>query len=223
MIIISSDQIVEMQKRYRATFINSLPGYRSLHLVGTISSDGITNLGLFNSVFHVGANPPLLGMVFRPETFNHDTLSNIRANGQYTLNNVLPEWYKQAHLASAGFAHGISEFDPCGFKKHYHGHFKPPFVLQSSIKIGLELTELIDIETNNTTIAIGEIVHIIIDESAIEKDGYVDHQKAGSVTVAGLDSYFLTNKLGRLAYARVGEEINEVRSDDFSTSDIFNQ
>ena len=218
--IISSEKIAEMEKRYRATFINSLPGYKSLHLVGTISDDGITNLGLFNSVFHVGANPPLLGMVIRPETINHDTLRNIKANGQYTLNNVLPAWYKQAHLASANFPPGVSEFEPCGFKKHYYRHFKPPFVLQSSIKIGLELRELIDIETNNTTIVIGEIIHIIIDESAIEQDGYVDHQKAGSVAVAGLDSYFSPYQLARLAYAKPNEAVREIVSDSCSVSNI---
>lgn len=32
-------------------------------MLGTINKDGISNLGLFNSIFHVGANPPLLEMI----------------------------------------------------------------------------------------------------------------------------------------------------------------
>jgi len=202
---ITRKHIEEMDKRYRATFINSLPGYKCLNMVGTISNDGITNIGLFNSAFHVGANPPLLGMVFRPDTPDHDTLDNINETGQYTLNNVLPEWYIQAHQTSASFPSGVSEFLPCGFVKYYIDQFKPPFVQQSTIKIGLELRECIDIALNNTKIVIGEVIHVIIDNILIGSDGYVDHIKAKTVTVAGLDSYFTAKALGRLTYAKPGE------------------
>jgi flavin reductase (DIM6/NTAB) family NADH-FMN oxidoreductase RutF len=207
---INKQQIAEMEKYYRTTLINSLPGYRSLHLVGTINRDGITNLALFNSVFHLGANPALLGMVVRPDVPGHDTLENIRTIGQYTLNNVLPQWYPQAHQTSASYPSGESEFDVCGFKKVYANGFKAPFVKESTINIGLELRDTIDIEINNTTIVIGEIVHISIDEKLVAPDGYVDHIAAKTVTVAGLDSYFLTEPLGRMAYAKVGREPKEL-------------
>jgi flavin reductase (DIM6/NTAB) family NADH-FMN oxidoreductase RutF len=203
MTIITTEEIKVMEKYYRTMLINSLPGYRSLHMIGTISADGITNLGLFNSVFHIGANPPFLGMVVRPDTPDHDTLANILAMGQYTLNNVLPEWYQQAHQTSASYPSGNSEFDILGFKKQYINNFKPPFVQQSTIKIGLELRESFDIELNGTTIVIGEIVNIQTAESVIQADGYVDHTAAGTVTIAGLDSYFSTQPIGRLKYAKV--------------------
>lgn len=204
MISITGKQIARMEKNYRTTLINSVPGYRSLHLVGTISTDGITNLALFNSVFHVGANPPLLGMVVRPETPDHDTLDNICSVGQYTLNNVLPEWYRDAHQTSASYPSGSSEFDLLGFGKEYIEEFKAPFVRQSTIQIGLELRETIAVNLNNTTIVIGEIVEIQIADSIIQTDGYVDHTAANTVTVTGLDSYFSTKHIGRLGHARSG-------------------
>jgi flavin reductase (DIM6/NTAB) family NADH-FMN oxidoreductase RutF len=204
MISITGKQIEAMEKHYRTTLINSLPGYKSLHIVGTISTDGITNLALFNSVFHVGANPPLLGMVVRPDNPDHDTLKNICSVGHYTLNNVLPKWYREAHQTSAIYPSGSSEFDLLGFKKQYINNFKAPFVQGSTIQIGLELMEIIDIELNNTSIVIGEIVNIQIAESVIQTDGYVDHPAAGTITVAGLDSYFTTQHIGRLEYATVG-------------------
>jgi flavin reductase (DIM6/NTAB) family NADH-FMN oxidoreductase RutF len=205
MMNITGKQIEAMEKHYRTTLINSLPGYRSLHMVGTISRDGITNLALFNSVFHVGANPPLLGMIVRPGTPEHDTLNNICSVGEYTLNNVLPEWYREAHKTSASYPSGRSEFDLMGFKKQYINDFKAPFVQRSTIQIGLELKETIDIELNNTTIVIGEIVCIQIAESVIQADGYVDHPAAGTIAVAGLDSYFTTQHIGRLEYAKSGQ------------------
>jgi flavin reductase (DIM6/NTAB) family NADH-FMN oxidoreductase RutF len=198
----NQSHISAMEKRYRTTFINSLPGYKCLQMLGTANSNGVTNLALFNSVFHLGANPPLLGMIFRPDGEDHDSLNNIKQTGQYTLNNVLPEWFEKAHQTSARYPSGYSEFEPCGFKESYFDDFKAPFVAESSIMIGLEMREIIDISINNTKLLIGEIVHVLLKDGIVASDGYVDHLKARTVTVAGLDSYFTTEHLGRLAYAK---------------------
>lgn len=196
------EQISAMEKRFRTTFINSLPGYKCLQMLATVSEKGVTNLALFNSVFHLGANPALLGMIFRPDGDDHDSLTNILNTRQYTLNNVLPQWFDRAHQTSARFPSGYSEFEPCGFKESYLEGFKAPFVAESSIQIGLEMRDLIDISINNTKMLIGEIVHVSMDDDFLESDGYIDHLKAGTVTVSGLDSYFTTSHLGRLAYAK---------------------
>ncbi len=198
----NQSHISAMEKRYRTTFINSLPGYRSLHMLGTVNKEGVSNLGLFNSVFHIGANPPLLGMVFRPDGMDHDSLKNIIQTKEYTLNNVLPDYFQEAHQTSARFPSGLSEFEPCGFKEFYLDPFKAPFVEQASIKIGLEMREIIDVSLNNTKILIGEIIHVLMEDGIVASDGYVDHLKAGTITVTGLDSYFTTEHLGRLAYAK---------------------
>ena len=46
--------------------INSLGGFKSVALIGTKSEAGNTNLAIFSSIFHLGANPPLVGLIFRP-------------------------------------------------------------------------------------------------------------------------------------------------------------
>lgn len=218
MLNIESKQIQLLEKHYRISLINSLIGYRSLNLLGTTGNDGITNLCLISSTFHLGANPPLIGLVIRPEREHNDTLTNIKSTGEYTLNNVLPEWYMQAHQTSASYPSGASEFNICGFDKQYVKGFKAPFVGQSTVRIGLELCEVIDMEINGTTIVIGEIVHILTEDSLIAADGTVDHVKAKTVTAAGLDTYFLPYPIGQLAYAKPGIEphlvgaLNEVDS-----------
>lgn len=205
MISFNSEQLSEMEKYYRINLINSLSGYKSLNLLGTVNASGVTNLCLVSSVFHLGSNPPLLGMVIRPERANNDSLSNIRSVGQYTLNNVLPESYMQAHQTSASYASGVSEFDECGFKKMYIKKFKAPFVEQSTLRIGLELRECMDVEINGTTIVIGEIVEVLAEDELIGVDGFVDHVKADTLALAGLDSYYLPQPIGRMAYAKPGE------------------
>jgi flavin reductase (DIM6/NTAB) family NADH-FMN oxidoreductase RutF len=208
---ITSDQLAEMEKHYRIGLINSLVGYRSLNLLGTTSQSGATNLCVISSAFHMGSNPPLFGMVMRPEREHNDTLRNIKEVGQYTLNNVLPQYYKQAHQTSASYPSGVSEFDECGFNPTYFADFKAPCVAEASIKVGLELREIIDVALNGTTIVIGEIVHIAVEEHLIGNDGFIDHSKAETLTVAGLDSYYQTEAIGRLAYAKPGTEIEVLK------------
>ena len=207
---INSGQIAELEKQYRICLINSLLGYKSLNLLGTIGVTGATNLCVISSAFHLGANPPLIGMVMRPGRDHNDTLANIQATGQYTLSNVLPEWYKQAHQTSASYPSGVSEFDACGFNEQYIPGFEAPFVQQSTVRIGLKLRETIPMEINRTTIVIGEIIEILVEEALIGPDGTIDHIEAETVTVAGLDAYFLPRPIGRLAYAKPDIEPHEI-------------
>lgn len=112
----------------------------------------------------------------------------------------------QANQTSASYPSGVSEFDVCGFKKKYIDGFKAPFVGQSTVGVGLELREIIDIEINGTTIVIGEVFQILAGNGVIAEDGFVDHTKAETMTVAGLDAYYLPQIVGRLAYAKPGVE-----------------
>lgn len=98
----------------------------------------------------------------------------------------------------------MNRFDQCGFTKEYLPGFKAPFVRQSSVRIGLEVRDLIDMEINGTTIVIGEVIHILTDKELIGEDGLVDHEKAETMVVAGLDAYYVPKFTERLAYAKPG-------------------
>jgi flavin reductase (DIM6/NTAB) family NADH-FMN oxidoreductase RutF len=204
MITFSSQELADQEKRYRTNFINSLSGFKSLQLLGTTNADGLPNLAVFNSIFHVGANPPYIGLVVRPDGPEHDTLKNIVSKGFYTLNNVCKEFYQQAHQTSARYVSGESEFTACGLTEEHIADFAVPFVKESSIQIGLKLKETLSLASNGTTIIIGEVVLIRMNEAYILEDGTIDLEAAGSLTVAGLDSYHRTQKIGRLAYAKPG-------------------
>ncbi len=200
--LINIQNINEMDKRYRTNFINSLSGFKSLNLAGTFSPNNETsNLAPVSSVIHVGANPPLMGMLLRPDTVPRHTLENVRESGFWTLNHVTKDFYKQAHQTSARYSKEISEFEPVGLTEDFND-FPAPFVKEAQVKIGLELCETFNIKSNGTHFLVGRVLVAYVPENIISEDGFLDLEKAGSLTVSGLDSYHMTNAIGRLPYAK---------------------
>jgi flavin reductase (DIM6/NTAB) family NADH-FMN oxidoreductase RutF len=190
-----------MERRYRATFFNTLSGYKSISLVGTASAQ--PNLAIFNSVFHVGANPAALGLVFRPDTVERHTLNNILDQGRYTINHITPAFFRKAHQTSAKYPAQVSEFEACGLTPVFREGNPAPYVGESPVQIGLSFAERIDIRLNGTIIIVGTITDVSLDTTFVEYDGYVRLEDLGTITSLGLDAYFTTSVLGRLPYARV--------------------
>ncbi len=204
----SQSEIAGFEQRFRTNFVNSLAGFRSLNLVGTINMEGNENLAIFNSIFHVGANPALIGMLVRPDGPEHGTLKNIIANQQYTLNNVLKSFYKNAHQTSARYDANTSEFAACGFKSKYVAQFSAPFVAESTIQIGLNLQEVLPIKSNGTTLIIGAVQHVFLADSILQIDGFANPEIANTITNCGLDAYYEAELIARLSYAKPEKELN---------------
>lgn len=204
---LQSDDIKHMDQRQRATCINSLGGFKSACLIGTKNKNNQTNLAIFNSIVHIGANPPLLGFVVRPDSVERHTLTNILDTTFYTINHINPAIYKQAHQTSARYPLEVSEFKAAGLTELYSDSFFAPYVLESKIRLGLTFREKIDFTINGTMFIIGEITHLYFPENCQHNDGFVEIEKAETITCSGLDSYHTTQKLARLSYAKPTTEI----------------
>jgi flavin reductase (DIM6/NTAB) family NADH-FMN oxidoreductase RutF len=200
--IFKKDDIEQFEQRYRTAFVNSLAGFRQAVLIGTKSVDGDTNLAIFNSLIHLGANPALFGLINRPDSVERHTLQNIIDTKEYTLNYIGAVYYKKAHQTSARYAKVISEFDAVGFKEIYHPFCKAPFVEEAIVKIAMKLEDIIPIPLNGTVLIIGSIVQVKMDASMIGPDGFVELSEAEILISQGLDAYFVSKKLGRLPYAK---------------------
>lgn len=206
-----SQDIDNLEKRFRTAFINSLSGFKSLGLIGTKDSKDQTNLAVFNSLIHIGANPPLVGFISRPGVVERQTLENIVETGFYTINHVTESFFKQAHQTSARYPKEISEFDATGLTTEYKNDFFAPFVAESHVQIAVEFTEQVYLGINNTVLVIGKIQAVYFPSDCLFEDGALDLEKAGSLTSLGLDSYHKTLKIGRLSYAKpdkMPEELN---------------
>ncbi len=198
----SSNDILQMETRNRAAFVNSLSGFKSASLIGTIDSKGNTNLAIFSSVIHLGSNPALIGFINRPDSTGRHTLENILESNCFTINHINKSIYKKAHQTSARYPKYVSEFDVTGLTPEFGKILKAPYVKESFIKYGLELIERHDLKINGTILIIGKVLEVIIPENCLLTHGAIDIEKAETVTISGLDSYHTTSQLSRLTYAK---------------------
>ena len=203
---LSLNDIQQMDKISRLNLINSITGVKPSNLIGTKSKDGFSNLAIFSSVVHLGSKPPLIGFITRPAIkFGRHTLKNIIETKCFTINHVSTEIVENAHFTSAKFPKEISEFKMCGLNEIYHDNFSAPFVKESSVKIGLHLKEIIPINSNKSTLVIGQIEHLILDSSTINNNYILDLEKSKGVGIGGLSEYYKLKKITDYPYARVDE------------------
>jgi hypothetical protein len=131
--------------------INSCSGFKSANLIGTKSNDGTPNVAVFSSVTHLGSNPPLLGIVFRPVSdVPRNTYENIKETGQFTINHIHLDIIEQAHHTSAKYDKGISEFDITNLEEEYKNDWHAPFVKGCPVQMALTYCEEYIIKANNT-------------------------------------------------------------------------
>lgn len=192
---------------YRGNFINTLSGFKSASLIGTVNEMGISNVALFSNIVHIGADPALIGFINRPREAAPHTIANIEKIGEYTINLIPAKIIEQAHQTSAKYAEGVSEFKAVELTEQWNENSKAPFVLESPIKYALELKTIIPIELNNTSLVIGLVMGVFVDESILASDGFLKLEQAGIITSLGIDGYYKTDKLARFKYAKPNEPI----------------
>jgi len=196
------EEIMQLELRERAHFINSVGGFKSIGLIGTRDVQGLTNLAIFSSIVHIGANPPLISFIMRPDSVERHTLSNILSTGYYTINHVNDSIFQKAHQTSARYPQEVSEFEVTGLTSEYKNDFFAPFVQESAVQLGVQFKERIDLTINQTIMIIGQIEQVHFPADCLHPDGYLDIEKAGTISCSGLDSYHKTQRIERLPYAK---------------------
>ncbi|GBL06160.1 flavin reductase family protein [Glaciecola sp. KUL10] len=209
--VFNASDIENMPQRTRANFINALSGFKSANLVGTRNVNSVDNLAVVSSVFHVGAHPPLLGMIMRPHTVVRDTLQNIKDTGVYTINHICTDIVGPSHQTSARYPSEESEFVHTGLTPIDSTAVNAPYVIESNISLAMQVQDIQLIAINKTELVIGQIVEVVMKNNYVNDDGYVDIERANSVAISGLDAYHKTQSIDRFAYAKPGKAIKSIK------------
>ncbi len=201
--ILHFDTIHQLPSRYRAELIHQLIGIKSAVLIGS-GSKGLANenLAVFNSLIHIGANPPLYGIIFRPIHVRRDTYNNIMNTRQYTINFMQHEFAEKVHQTSASYPEDQSEFAPIHLTPEYKDCSDAPFVLEATVKVAMTLEEVIPIKSNHTVLIVGKIQYMEFPDDLVDEHGGFNHEKARLLYSSGLLTYYLAGeKTGAFPYA----------------------
>ena len=198
---LSRSDIDALEKRHRTNFVNGLTGFKGVTLLGTRSKAGRSNLAIMSSAFHVGAAPPLIGLLLRPHTVPRHSFENLLERGEYTLSQVTGPIHERAHRTSARWPREVSEFEACGLTEEATPVVAAPYVAESPLAIALSLVERHTL-VNETVLVVGEVLEVRLREDVRAGDGQLDLAALGTVVACGLDEYHDTRRLSRLPYAK---------------------
>jgi flavin reductase (DIM6/NTAB) family NADH-FMN oxidoreductase RutF len=198
----SIDQIKLMDRFTRTNFINTLSGFKSVSLIGTINKVGQANLAIFSNLVHIGADPALIGFINRPTEAAPHTLANIQATEFYTVNHIHSGIFEKAHQTSAKYPEHISEFEAVGLTPLFRPGISAPFVEESKVQYVLKLEEVIPIKLNGTFLVVGSLQQAFIPAEIMDEDGYLSIEKANSLCSLGINGYYETKFLDKLPYAK---------------------
>ncbi|MBN2747749.1 MAG: flavin reductase [Bacteroidales bacterium] len=204
MSILTKTELENWDQKKRLNLINSIGGIKPANLIGTISKSGKTNLAIFFSVLHVQSHPAQLAFLLRPtDEQRRDSWENIQETGVFTVNAITSNLSERAHYTSAKFPEEVSEFDSCHIKPLFSQNLIAPYVAESPIKIGCRFEEHHYLKSSRTTLVVGTIEEIIIDEYFIDPRGYLAFDKMNLVGIGGLNSYYKVEKTAEFPYARL--------------------
>lgn len=195
----------DLPQRYRARLVNSLSGFKSANLVGTADASGRPACCIVSSVVHLGSDPALLGVVFRPPGDDAHNYRNLDTSGYFTLSHVTEAMHERAHQTSARYSSEVSEFEAVGLTPHWHGEgsdrFPAPAVAESPVRIGLRVDDEL-VLPNRCRFVVGAVQWVDFDAVLQAGDGFLDLAAAGTVTIGGLDAYHTASRIARLSYAK---------------------
>ncbi|MBJ3774880.1 flavin reductase family protein [Acuticoccus mangrovi] len=163
---------------------------RPIGWISTVDAKGQANLAPY-SYFNAICDKPHLVMF--SSMGRKDTLSNIEATGAFVCNLATYALREAVNMTSAPAPHGVSEFELAGLVPAPSVAVAPPRVAQAPVALECELVRVLPLTDAagapaRYTAAIGEVVHIHIDD-AIIRDGIVDLAAAGAIARCGYRQY----------------------------------
>lgn len=209
-LIFREEDLNQIESRRKTNLINSLSGFKSANLIGTRNLENQYNLAIFSSVIHIGANPPLMGFIQRPDSVERHTFENILATNEFTINAVSTNFIEKAHQTAARYSRSESEFEMVGLTPTLLDHFSAPFVKEAQLQIGLQLAEIVPITSNNTILVIGKIISIKFPKKALNSDGSISHTFIQSASITGLDTYHQAEKIAQFSYAKPHQKLSKL-------------
>ncbi len=155
---------------------------RPIGWVSTVNLEGQNNLAPFSFFNAVCSNPPTLLFcpAVPPPNENRpskDTLSNIKATGEFVVNVVTESTAEAMNTSATAFPPEVDEFEKSGLTAVASQIIRPMRVKESPIQFECKLNQIIEIgprEPGAGNIVIGDIVMIHVQDELIDERFHID-------------------------------------------------
>lgn len=136
---------------------------RPIAWISTLSVDGVGNLAPFSFYTVASGTPP---MVLFVSVGNTDTLHNVRATGEFVVNVASDPMADLVNATSAHLPSDIDEAQAVGLVMEASTRVAPQRVADSPASIECRLVSAT--EAGDSTVVIGEVVAMTVDEAVLD-------------------------------------------------------
>ena len=145
--------------------LNAVVVPRPIAWVSSLSANGVLNLAPHSFFTVACVRPP---MVQFTSVGRKDSLNNVEATGEFVVNFAAEPLFEQVNATATNFPPEISEFAAVGLTTEPAATVAVPRVAESPVAIecGLHTT----LELGDSTVVIGRVRHIAIDEAVLDGD-----------------------------------------------------
>ncbi len=175
---------------------------RPIAWVSTVSAEGVTNLAPFSFFNGITPNPPSL--LFCPVNDRHgekkDTVRNIEAVPEFTVNIVDFANANAMNATSESYPREVSEFEKCGLTAIASETIRAPRVKESPVSMECKLHQIVHIGEGplaaNLVIGLIQVIHI--NDAVLDSEGKIDPVKLDTIGRMGGSFYTRTRELFEL-------------------------
>ncbi|MFO1035312.1 MAG: flavin reductase family protein [Geminicoccaceae bacterium] len=179
-----------------SSILNTVVVPRPIGWISTVDAEGLANLAPYSFFNAVSYTPPRVIFSSSGTQRHHgglkDSVSNIRATGEFVANLATFELREAMNRSSISAPSHIDEFDYAGLEKAPSRRVRPPRVAASPVQLECVAEQIIDLtalgEGEPCTIVVGRIVAFHIDD-AVLVDGRVDIGRLDAIARLGYDQY----------------------------------
>jgi len=177
---------------------------RPIAFISTVSPDGVFNLAPFSFFNAICASPPVVSFACGVREPVKDTLTNVRANGEFVVNIVTEEIAERMNLTSGEYDAGVDEFQVGGLTPVKSELVRPPAVRESPVNMECKVLQIIDVSLQplGGSLILGEVVRFHIDRAMFE-NFRIDPEKLRAIGRMGGNGYTRTRDRFEMVRPRV--------------------
>ncbi|MGN6129680.1 MAG: flavin reductase family protein [Nocardioidaceae bacterium] len=175
---------------------------RPIAWVSTLSAEGVVNLAPHSFYTVACAKPPI---VMFSSVGKKDTLRNVRATEEFVVNLASAPLIEQVNNSSARFDPDQSEADSLDIALEPSSVVKPPRVAGSPVSV--ECTLHSTTELGDSTMILGNVVRITVEESALV-DGHPEFARLAPLARLGKDEWALPGEVVSIRRPRTPDDID---------------